>query len=79
MIAYLQKALTWAKRALQFFESPEAMDTYARLLYKTGTREEAIEWMNKAISLKKTRGFNTKEYEDVAAKMQTNSLKIDSY
>jgi hypothetical protein len=78
-IVYLQKALIWAKRANEFYKNPEAMDTYARLLYRTGSRNEAVEWMNKAISLKKARGFNTKEFEDVVAKMQTNSLKIDSY
>ncbi len=76
---YLQKALAWSKRANEFFESPEAMDTYARLLYKTGDKNEAIEWMNKAISLKKTRGFSTQEYESLLLKMRSNSIKIDNY
>jgi len=76
---YLQKALIWAKRANEFYESPEAMDTYARLLYKTGNKNEAIEWMNKAISLRKIRGFSTQQYETVLAKMKSGSSKIDDY
>jgi hypothetical protein len=76
---YLQKATAWARRANEFYESPEAMDTYARLLYKTGNKNEALEWMNKAISLKKTRGFGTQDYESILQKMKNNSIKIDNY
>jgi len=76
---YLQKALSWSKRANEFFESPEAMDTYARLLYKTGNRPAAIEWMDKAIKLRKERGFATLEYEAILSKMKSNSSKIDNY
>ena len=76
---YLQKATVWARRANEFYESPEAMDTYARLLYKTGNKNEAIEWMNKAIALRKTRGFGTQEFESILQKMKNNSLKIDNY
>jgi len=76
---YLQKALEWAKRANEFFESPEAMDTYARLLYKTGNPQQALEWMNKAILVRKKQGFDTKEYEAVLSKMKNGNNKIDTY
>jgi tetratricopeptide (TPR) repeat protein len=59
----LLKALQWSARANEFNESPEAMDTHAHLLYKLGRKKEAIEWQNKAITLKKKRGFDTKDFE----------------
>ena len=76
---YLQKALKWAKRANEFAMNPEAMDTYARLLYKTNNRPEAIEWMNKVIEWGKKIGLPTQEYETILSKMKTNSNKIDIY
>jgi len=37
MIRFMwKKRLQWATRANEFFENPETIDTYARLLYKTG-------------------------------------------
>lgn len=59
----LAKALQWSARANEFTESFEAMDTHAHLLYKSGRKKEAIEWQNKAISLKKKRGFDAKDFE----------------
>ena len=76
---HLKKALQWEKRANELFESSEAMDTYARILYKTGSRQEAIEWETKSISLRKKRGFNTSESENILAAMKKNSEKIDQY
>ncbi len=38
----LSIATEWAKKGLDFYESPEALDTYARLLYKQGQKEKAI-------------------------------------
>lgn len=72
----LKKALHWAKRANEFFDSPEAMDTYARLLYKTGSLQEAIDWETKAIDLRKKQGYNTKEYETILENMKINA-RID--
>jgi hypothetical protein len=79
-INLLNKALIFAKRANEFFESPEAMDTYARLLYKTDHKLEAINWETKAIASAKLRSIsNNSEYEKVLAKMQANETKIDEY
>jgi thioredoxin-related protein len=65
----LAKALGWAERANKAFVTPDAMDTYARLLYKTGNRQQAIEWETKAIAFIKQRQFNYQAYEQVLAKM----------
>lgn len=64
------KALQWSKRANEFYESPEAMDTYARLLYKTGNSTEAAAWMEKVIALNKKRGFPVTESEAVLVNMK---------
>lgn len=69
----LSIATEWAKRALEFYESPEAMDTYAKLLYKRGQKDAAIEQMSKAIELRKKRGFPTNEYESTLAAMNNNA------
>lgn len=76
-LLHLKKALQWASRATEFFESPEAIDTYARLLYKTGNTNEAIQQEMKAIDLKKKRGFNTAGFEKVLANMQAGKPVID--
>jgi hypothetical protein len=69
----LSIATEWAKRALEFYESPEALDTYARLLYKQNQKAAAIEEMTKAVTLQKKRGFPTKSYEEVLMKMKQNA------
>ncbi len=74
---HISKALQWAKRANDFFENPEAMDTYARLLYKSGNKNEAINWEEKAIYLQVKRGFPITEYEATKAKMKQDIDKID--
>jgi thioredoxin-related protein/tetratricopeptide (TPR) repeat protein len=75
-LLHLKKALQWAKRANDFFDSPEAMDTYARLLYRTGSLQEAIDWETKAIDLRKKQGYNPKEYETILESMKKNA-RID--
>lgn len=74
---YLQKAVAWSERANEFFQSPESIDTYARLLYKAGDKASAIQLQEKAIALKKKRGFNSKELEEVLSKMKQTLPKID--
>ena len=73
---YLEKALQWSYRAIELYESPEVIDTYARLLYKTGRKNEAIEWESKAIELKKKRGFKTTDFEKVLADIKAGKLVI---
>ena len=72
---YISQALQWSARGLEFYRSPEILDTHARLLYIAGKKEEAIQFENEAIALHKQRGFDPKEYEKVLADMQTGTLK----
>lgn len=76
---HLSNALKWAKKANEFFEAPECMNTYARILYKTNNKELAIEWQSKAIDLLKSKNSNATEYEKVLEAMQNGSEKIDEY
>jgi len=48
----------------------EAYDTYANLLYKTGKKEQAIEWEEKAIKLAKGNEYLEKQFSEVLEKMQ---------
>lgn len=52
---YLQKALTWSKRTLEYREDGSLMDTYAHILYWLGRKEEALEWQQKAVKKEKER------------------------
>ena len=73
----LSIATEWSKRALEFYESPEVLDTYAKLLYKQNQKSAALEQMEKAIALQKKRGFATKSYETTLAKMNSNATLAD--
>ena len=76
---YLTKALAWAKHGLEFSETSAIMDTYARLLYKTGNKEEAIIWEQKAIDANKTKAISSADYEKVLILMKSGAVKIDDY
>jgi hypothetical protein len=75
----LAKAVNWAKRANEFFENTEAMDTYARLLYKTGNQSEAINWQEKAVALSKKRGIGTEPLQRRLNDMKKGESNIDNY
>ena len=72
-------ALKWAKKANEFFEVPDCMNTYARILYKTNNKVLAIEWQSKAIDFLKSKNGNTIEFEKVLEAMKNGSDKIDEY
>ncbi|MDD2793196.1 MAG: hypothetical protein PHD73_08450 [Sediminibacterium sp.] len=74
---YINKALLMARRALEFYETAETMDTYARLLYRNGNKEEAISWEDKAIALKKSRMLPATEFEQVVRLMREGAAAID--
>lgn len=75
--AYLNKALLLAKRGMEFYESAEIIDTYARLLYRTGNKAEAIAWEEKAVQLKLKMRFSAATFETVLAKMKKGAVDID--
>jgi hypothetical protein len=67
----LSIATDWAKKALQFYKSPQVLDTYAKLLYKQNQKEQAIEMMNEAIDLQQKHGLSTKQFDTSLEKMKT--------
>ncbi len=76
-VNYLNKAILLAKRALEFSEEPEIADTYARLLYKTGNKQEAILWEERAVNLIAKKGLSSNEFEKVLRSMLKDETKID--
>jgi tetratricopeptide (TPR) repeat protein len=51
---------------------PNAYDTYAQLLYKTGNQDQAIEWEEKALKLAKGNEYLEKQLAVALEKMQRN-------
>ena len=72
---HLAKAANWSARANEFYESYISQNTLALLLYKAGKEEEAIEWQNKAIELKKKQGFDPKGLEKELSDMKKGKTK----
>ena len=54
---YLAIALEWVTKSLTFFETPEALNIDALLLYKLGQKGKAIATEEKVIAIRKQRGF----------------------
>lgn len=73
----LRTALQWSERSLQFYESPEALDTYARLLYTLGDRARAVETEEKSLRLRKERGYPTSSQEAALQRMKANRPLAD--
>jgi hypothetical protein len=72
-------AISWAERANMFYKSPQSLDTYARLLYKSGKKDEAIAAQAEAVKLQSNLGFPTKSYDEVLTNMKSGTGKIDEY
>lgn len=68
----LNTAMQWSERALQFYESPEVLDTYAHVAYQLGHTAKAIEAEEKAIRLRQKMGYPTGAYEAVLQQMKAN-------
>ncbi|MCW3074315.1 MAG: hypothetical protein JWP69_1384 [Flaviaesturariibacter sp.] len=69
----LSVATEWIKKGLAFYSSPEALDTYSRLLYKQGQREKAMDMQAEVLAIRKHRGYSTKEQEALLAKMKAGN------
>ncbi len=52
-MACVSEALAWSKRSIDETEgkTPAFIDTYANLLYKSGSKDEAMAWQQKAVDL----------------------------
>lgn len=66
----LEKATRWAAKAADWYPGYIQMNTYALLLHKTGRKEEAVRWQEKAIAQKKKQGYNTKSLEKELEEMK---------
>jgi hypothetical protein len=55
-------------------KNPHIMDTYPKLLFKLGKREEAIKNQEEAILANKKWGDSSTKLEDVLEKMKTGKL-----
>lgn len=69
----LSIAASWVERGLQFYESPEALHTYASLLYKLGQPQKAINSLQRSIAIRKERHYPTNEYEAVLQRMESGA------
>lgn len=65
-------ATNWAQRAMELFNKAGIMDTYARLLYKQGQKQKAIEVQTRARDLWVARKFSPRQYDIVLDKMKRN-------
>lgn len=75
--ARLAFATRWLARALELYQTPEALDTYARLLYVQGQKTTAIETEQKAIALRKAQKFATADLDGTLQKMMQGRLVQD--
>ena len=75
--AYLQKALSWAKRAREFSNFVDVQNTYAKLLYVTGNKAEAIASEKETIHNLRQVGRNTKTQENILLQMEANEKLKD--
>jgi thioredoxin-related protein len=83
----LERALMWSKRSMEWHEelrkdkqhlplgNPAYIDTYARLLYKLGRKDEAIEWQTKAVEAQKVSGMSWVSMEKDLNEMKAGTLK----
>jgi hypothetical protein len=76
-IPLLKKVLLWSERSLAFYESAASLDTYARLLYKTGDREKAIVYQRKAVEDARKKNLPGRELEDVLERMIKGENKLE--
>lgn len=72
---YLQRALSWSKRSLEYREESSLLDTYAHILYRLGRKDEALTWQRKAVNKEKERNSPLIiTLEETLKKMQSGTL-----
>ncbi|MEI8109766.1 MAG: hypothetical protein WCH59_02150 [Chitinophagia bacterium] len=76
-VNYLNDALQWAKKANELAESPDFMETYAKILYKTKQKDLAIQWETKAIELMKLKNKDFSKMNRVLAKMKSDEDNLE--
>ena len=60
----LSIATEWCEKALVLYKTTDILNTYAKLLYKQGKSEKAMDELNEAIAILKQRGYPTNIFDD---------------
>lgn len=68
----LEKALSWAQRAVELEADHAYLDTYARLLHETGQPEEALQWERKALEKAQAAGQEGKDYQSFIKEVESS-------
>ncbi len=68
---WTEKAIRWSARSLEFQETAAQLDTYARLLYRKGLREEAIRYQERAMDLDIKKGMTGNAFREILEKMKS--------
>ena len=71
--AYLTKAAAWARRSAELHRTSESCNTLAQLLYKKGSKSEAIELEKEAILLAQKEKVSPKQFEETLRKFEEES------
>lgn len=66
----INQALEWSKQSVNLTNEPMFMDTYANLLYKTGKKDVAMQWEQKAIDILKKKNEDSSGYVETLGKMK---------
>lgn len=69
-MACIKEALGWSKLAVEKTNNPTFMDTYANLLYRTGHKDLAIKWEQKALNILKEKNEDITDFEATIEKMK---------
>lgn len=68
--AQKQRALRWGLQATDISDMPPTLKDYAILLYQNGQKEEAVQWMFKAIAKAKEVKMPVKPFEEIMEQMK---------
>lgn len=72
---YLQKAIRYMEAILTLEPDRDAwVDTYANILYKSGRKQQALQYQEKALTIARNRNYESriKEYAETIKRMQAN-------
>ncbi|MES2646290.1 MAG: thioredoxin fold domain-containing protein [Bacteroidota bacterium] len=69
-LACINQAISWSKKSVDLTNNPMFIDTYANLLYKTGKKDVAIQWEEKALTILKEKNQDLTGYQETIEKMK---------
>ena len=71
---YLNKAVEWSKRSIDFYQKPEYYDTLAHLLYRLGNYDDAEKAQFKAIEEAEKQKLNSGKFHEEFKKIKERRL-----